>query len=335
MTKSISIILGCLLFGDFLIVPLFGAIAVDNSVAHFDGKPIAIHTDTKLEYYQFQKLGTSSSFMFFVKSGHDAFLKLSGLPDEKASNFLVILGNNSHSFLCKHGEEPSTCTDIYVDKETPGILSAQEYKGFWITIQGPKISVGKAGQSIPFMNYTQSEPLSVNYVSVRSFWADAPSFWLLYDVVPHVLYWAHDVWEKSQDHAFQGWQDITGEPLYIIRLRHKDPLTVYNYFPSLRFVSFGYGKLTNGMYPNPGYEQSYEVLCGGANATWVSAAGVVRPPNAFPSGSTKDGDTLYICRASYGNTLAVGQVASDNNCYILLDDGKELISKDNYEVLVY
>uniref|UniRef100_A0A8D8WZG5 Uncharacterized protein n=1 Tax=Cacopsylla melanoneura TaxID=428564 RepID=A0A8D8WZG5_9HEMI len=78
-----------------------------------------------------------------------------------------------------------------------------------------------------------------------------------------------------------------------------------------------------------------EVLCGGANATWVSAAGVVRPPNAFPSGSTKDGDTLYICRASYGNTLAVGQVASDNNCYILLDDGKELISKDNYEVLVY
>uniref|UniRef100_A0A8D9E302 Farnesoic acid O-methyl transferase domain-containing protein n=1 Tax=Cacopsylla melanoneura TaxID=428564 RepID=A0A8D9E302_9HEMI len=333
MTKSISIIIGCFLFGDLLIVPLLGACvgncSTTGNVAYFDGRPIELITDNKLDHYEYYKLA-GKSFQFLVKAPSNVYVKFS-------PNILIVIGGwfNTRSVICNQQVGDQTfCIDFYVDEKTPGIVNAHEYKGFWVTVHADRtILVGLAGKVIPFMKYTHPEPLQMNYAGLGIFNDGSFGQFQIYGVVPQFLYWAHDVWEKSQDHAFQAGQDITGEPLYIIRLRHKDPLTVYNYFPSLRFVSFGYGKLTNGMYPHP--EQSYEVLCGGANATWVRAGDDVRPPNAFPSGSTKDGDTLYICRASYGNTLAVGQVASDNICYFVLDDGIELIAKDKFEVLVY
>lgn len=76
----------------------------------------------------------------------------------------------------------------------------------------------------------------------------------------------------------------------------------------------------------------YEVLCGG-EAMWQVASDGQVPTNAFPVGTTRDGERLYVGRVFHDGTITPGKVhPSHGVCYIPYD-GLEIQFKE-YEVLI-
>lgn len=71
----------------------------------------------------------------------------------------------------------------------------------------------------------------------------------------------------------------------------------------------------------------------GAEACWASATADNIPDNAFPAGSSEQGDTLYIGRAECENSIIVGKIHRRYNSCYLPYKGKE-IELTECEVLV-
>ena len=66
--------------------------------------------------------------------------------------------------------------------QTPGILSEKEFRTFWITMTSTTISVGRGGETVPFMTYSfgKSNP-RINYVAFSS-WGPHSGQW---EILPH------------------------------------------------------------------------------------------------------------------------------------------------------
>ena len=66
--------------------------------------------------------------------------------------------------------------------QTPGILSEKEFRTFWITMTSTTISVGRGGETVPFMTYSfgKSNP-RINYVAFSS-WGPHSGQW---KILPH------------------------------------------------------------------------------------------------------------------------------------------------------
>ena len=79
-------------------------------------------------------------------------------------------------------------------------------------------------------------------------------------------------------------------------------------------------------------KDEFEILIG-AKCSWVSATADKIPKNAFPAGTSEQGDTLYIGRAKYENSIIVGKVHWRYKLCFIPYKGKE-ISLSECEVLV-
>lgn len=84
---------------------------------------------------------------------------------------------------------------------------------------------------------------------------------------------------------------------------------------------------------NSNAKEDFEVLVGSNNYSWVAAEGGHVPINAFAAGHSEQGETLYIGRVKFEDTLIVGKIQPSHAvCYIAFE-AKELNFK-KYEVLV-
>ncbi|KAL0851413.1 hypothetical protein ABMA28_007223 [Loxostege sticticalis] len=125
--------------------------------------------------------------------------------------------------------------------------------------------------------------------------------------------------------AVVGGQDRSGEPMYVVRARHKGAIIPGKLVQSHGAAYVPWGGKEHG-------KPEYQVLVGGFN-NWVPTNGSNIPPGAFPGGQSEDGETLYIGRVRHKGSLITGKVQQSHGvCYISFA-GKEL-SFPKYEILL-
>lgn len=116
------------------------------------------------------------------------------------------------------------------------------------------------------------------------------------------------------------------QKLYIGRAHHSGSVTPGKIPENDKLCFIPWGTIAN-------IKDDYEILISPSEANWVAAENGAVPTNAFPGGSSKQGETLYIGRVKHEGTVTVGKVQPSHGvCYIAFGD-KEL-NFDKYEVLV-
>ncbi|KAK2582902.1 hypothetical protein KPH14_008972 [Odynerus spinipes] len=291
---------------------------------------ISLSTEDKLEYHFYPV--TSGQVQFRVKAPNDAHVALTSGPHEGEPMYEVFIGGwgNTKSVIRKNRTKPEVA-----ETETPGILTADDYRGFWIRWQDGQITVGKEGEQSPFLSYTEPEPFGVGYFGVCTGWG-ASGEWLIED--PHV--------SPSAPLEVQGlstgsicWCDASGgmippggvvggrddEPLYVGRAHHEGALIPGKVKPSHSVCYIPWGGAEHN-------KTDYQVLCG-CNPAWVSASGGNIPSNAIPGGETEDGEPLFVGRVLHEDALTIGKVQPSHGvCYIPF--GGAEIGFPEYEIMV-
>ncbi|KMQ95579.1 c3 and pzp-like alpha-2-macroglobulin domain-containing protein 8 protein [Lasius niger] len=133
----------------------------------------ALSTEDKLEYHFYPV--TAGQIQFRVKAPNDAHIALTTGPQEGDPMYEVFIGgwSNSKSVVRKNRTKPEV-----LEVETPDILSADEFRGFWIRWNDGTLTVGKEGDSAPLLSYTDPEPFGIGYFGVCTGWG-ATGDWLI------------------------------------------------------------------------------------------------------------------------------------------------------------
>lgn len=123
-------------------------------------------TEDKLEY-QFHPV-SGGIVRFKVRAEHDAHLALTTGPAESDPMIEVFLGGwkNTKSVVRKNRTKPDV-----VEVDTPGILNAGEFRGFWIrwTHDGI-ITVGREDEVAAFMSWEDPDHVNFQFVGVCTGW---------------------------------------------------------------------------------------------------------------------------------------------------------------------
>lgn len=124
--------------------------SVDARVSSSSAERIHISTPNKYEYQYVRKPARMTQFQVAVKTHNDAHFALSASPHDSAEMIEIVLGGrqNTRSWISvgKMGEP-------LVSAATPGILSWDEFRSFWISwrggvaqVQEPSAAVGLSGK---------------------------------------------------------------------------------------------------------------------------------------------------------------------------------------------
>lgn len=137
-----------------------------NSFLNFFLKmPIDLNTPDSLQYqfYPFR----NGIFQFRVRAANDAHLILSGEPNEKHPVIEVFIGGwqNSKSAIRYNQTKPDVA-----EAHTPGILNANELRGFWIRYIDGVVTVGREGEAAALLSWYNPQPFFVHYVGVCTGW---------------------------------------------------------------------------------------------------------------------------------------------------------------------
>lgn len=81
--------------------------------------------------------------------------------------------SNSKSVVRRNRTKPDVA-----EVATPDILSANEFRGFWISWDNGTVSVGKEGSDVPFLTYTDPDPFGIGYYGICTGWG-ASGTWLI------------------------------------------------------------------------------------------------------------------------------------------------------------
>lgn len=268
-----------------------------------------------------------------MRTAHDAHLALVNGPSDAEPILEVFIGGwgNTKSVIRKNKQQPEKAT-----ADTPDILSAGEFRGFWIRWADNVITVGRDGEAAAFLSYEESDHFPIAHVGVCTGWGAAGS-WIIEDPAGQQLptaaagsaFGGSPCWVAAVDgevppEAVVGGQD--GEAQYVVRARHEGAL-----LPGKLVVSHGVAYVPWGGAEHPHNE--YEVLCG-CTANWVLCSGGSDiPAQALPAGETEEGEPLFVGRVQHEGSVTLGKVqASHGTCYIPYG-GQELAFQD-FEVLV-
>ncbi|XP_034177579.1 uncharacterized protein LOC117603005 isoform X4 [Osmia lignaria lignaria] len=289
----------------------------------------ALSTEDKLEYHFYPV--ASGQIQFRVKAANDAHVALTTGPHEGEPMYEVFIGgwSNGKSVIRKNRSKPDVA-----EVETPGILSGDEYRGFWIRWSDGVVSVGKEGEPSSFLTYADPEPFGIGYFGVCTGWG-ASGEWLIEDVNPSAppppvqglelgeVCWCDATGGMLPPGAVEGGRDE--ETLYVGRAYHEGALLPGKVKPghSVCYVAWGGGE--HG-------KTDYQVLCG-CKPMWVPTSGNQIPPNAIPGGETEDGEALYVGRVNHEGTLTIGKVQPSHSvCYIAY--GGAEVAFPEYEIMV-
>ncbi|ELU10678.1 hypothetical protein CAPTEDRAFT_63764, partial [Capitella teleta] len=141
---------------------------------------------------------------FSVKACNDAHIALSSNPGFTAEHtYEIVLGgaSNKKSFI-----RNETLSASLVSKDTPGILSCDEYREFWISWEHDMIEVGTGtdtGRDM-FMNYAGTSLFPIHGLAVSTGWG-AEGDWELnlkitFETVDSYTYTQNWVSVVDQDH---------------------------------------------------------------------------------------------------------------------------------------
>ncbi|XP_018343738.1 PREDICTED: C3 and PZP-like alpha-2-macroglobulin domain-containing protein 8 isoform X2 [Trachymyrmex septentrionalis] len=301
---------------------------------------VSLNTEDKLEYHFYPV--TAGQIQFRIKAPNDAHVALTTASQEGDPMYEVFIGgwNNSKSVVRKNRAKPEVA-----ETETPGILSADEYRGFWIRWGNGVLTVGKEGESDPFLSYADPEPFGIGYFGVCTGWG-ATGEWLIEAICCGGDYGGHPSTTPSAPAEVRGldagsvcWCDAAGgmvppdavegghdeEPLFVGRAHHEGALIPGKVKPGHSVCYVAWGGAEHG-------KTDYQVLCG-CKPTWVPVNGGNIPPNAIPGGETEDGEPLFVGRVHHEGTVTIGKVQPSHNvCYIPYA-GSEIASSE-YEVMV-
>ncbi|XP_074115912.1 uncharacterized protein LOC141538384 isoform X1 [Cotesia typhae] len=299
---------------------------------------ISLSTEDKLEY-KFYPI-SSQQLQFRIKAPNDAHVALTAGPFEGEPMFEVFIGgwSNSKSVIRKNRSKP----DI-TEAETPAILDANEFRGFWIRWNDGILSVGKEGEHSPFMTCNDHEIAMINHFGVCTGWG-ASGDWLIEArciggygfpnmnaspsapaelVAPGSICWCDATGGSMPPGAVEGGHD--GEPLFVGRASHEGAMIPGKVKPSHGVCYVAWGGEEHG-------KSEYQVLCG-CKPQWVATSGGNIPANAIPAGETEDGEPLFVGRVNHEGTVTIGKVqASHNVCYIAYAGAE--VPFPEYEVLV-
>lgn len=120
------------------------------------------------------------------------------------------------------------------------------------------------------------------------------------------------------------------QALFIGRAPHSGSLTPGKILADDRTCIIPWGTLAN-------IKSEFEILvccdeCQG-ESKWVATKSGNVPINAFPSGHSEQGETLYIGRASHNGSLIVGKIQPSHRVFYFAFEGQEL-NTEIFEVLV-
>ncbi|KAK9887116.1 hypothetical protein WA026_020563 [Henosepilachna vigintioctopunctata] len=295
---------------------------------------VDLETEDRLQYTFFPN--RSGICQFRVRASNDAHIALSPSAAETTPMYEIFIGGwgNSKSVIRKNRTKPEVA-----EVPTPGILTDQDFRGFWVRWENGTISAGNEGEGSPFISFTDYERVPIEYVGFCTGWG-ARGSWVIEQregggpIAPAAYtqgapYAANACWVASGNgqvppRPFVGGED-SGETVYVCRSNFNGGL-----LPGKLVPSHGNGYVSWGGKEHPIYE--YEVLCDFAG-TWVATSGGNIPSGALAAGQSEDGEPLYVGRVVHDGALTVGKVQPSHGCLYIPYGGKELSFKD-YEILV-
>lgn len=89
------------------------------------------------------------------------------------SIFQIFIGGwgNTKSVIRRNRTTPDK-----VESQTPGILNAGEFRGFWIRWDNGIISAGREGEALPFVSWVDDQPFPIGFVGVCTGWGATGSW---------------------------------------------------------------------------------------------------------------------------------------------------------------
>ncbi|XP_066983196.1 uncharacterized protein [Macrobrachium rosenbergii] len=302
--------------------------------------------------YTFRRIKTTT-IRFQVKAPHDAAICLSTDNEEEPEDmYEIFIGcweDGNYSGIRRHKH------DDVCRVETPGILSDDEFRSFWIKIQHGVVKVGRRGEKHAFMSYTDPESLlHVTWYGFSTGWGAAGE-WIFPD---------DDDGSSSSSSAMSS-SDSEAEDINNLEerpIQYKRPARWVpckgGYFP-LRPISGGEGPDGEVYVGLARHEDSYVIgmvvpdhgVCyvpyggeavpkseyfvlsnpGSVNLTWEPSSGGKVPPGAL-NGGIDGGEVLYIGRVLIDGIASVGKVHPSHGCVYVPYGGAEHSHRD-YEVL--
>lgn len=276
---------------------------------------------------------SGQQIQFRIKAPNDAHIALTTGPYEGDPMWEVFIGGwgNTKSVIRKNRTKPDV-----VEVPTPGFLTNDDFRGFWIRWNDGNVTVGKENDPEPFMSYADPEPFAISHFGVCTGWG-ASGEWLLEvgpagegptPSAPNPDLLSTDLWVDASSgavppNALEGGED--GEPLFVGRAEHEGALIPGKIKSSHGVCYIPWGGLEHS-------KANYQVLCS-TDAKWMPASNKDIPPTAIPGGQTETGEVLFVGRVNYEGTLTIGKVQPSHGCIYIPFGGMEL-SFNDYEVLV-
>ncbi|XP_077862604.1 uncharacterized protein LOC100373394 [Saccoglossus kowalevskii] len=120
-----------------------------------------LNTPKTYNYQYITDASGTTRLDFEVKANNDVHIGLSAQQHDLATMYAIVIGGlgNTQSFIRRSKQGLNM-----VSEYTPDILSPSEFRGFWVTWHNGVIKVGRAGESNPFMQWEDPNPLTVNYI---------------------------------------------------------------------------------------------------------------------------------------------------------------------------
>ncbi|OWK50653.1 C3 and PZP-like alpha-2-macroglobulin domain-containing protein 8 [Lonchura striata] len=146
------------------------------SVFFCPNEKIHISTPNKYEYQYMQKPAQMSHFDLAVKAHNDAHLALSSGPHDMAEMAEIVIGGQQNT---KTWISTSKMGEPEASRDTPGILSWDEFRSFWISWKNGIIQVGHGtrvlNESI-IVEWTVPKQLEVKYIGFSTGWGSMGEF---------------------------------------------------------------------------------------------------------------------------------------------------------------
>ncbi|XP_063357680.1 uncharacterized protein LOC134647312 isoform X1 [Cydia amplana] len=271
---------------------------------------------------------TSNALAFEVMANGNAAIGLSRKPANDCE-FWIVMGERQQCWIKKHDNPRREAAN------TPGILSSEEYRKFWLTWANGYVRLGRDGYSDAIVTCA-NDINDIKYVTFSVVEQRNPVHWR-FEIPPQAeklnhrpitgcdLQWvAYEPEQELPAEPLVG--GFEGERLYIARAKHRGSLT-----PGKFVFSAGKAYVSWGGQANE--KQEFEVLCG-FDGVWKPAVEDKIPVGAFVAGHSEDAlERLYIGRVEHEGHLIPGKVQPSHRVCYFPYQGREVGSK-KYEVLV-
>ncbi|KAM9761751.1 C3 and PZP-like alpha-2-macroglobulin domain-containing protein 8 isoform 1-T1 [Menidia menidia] len=146
------------------------------SVFFCPNERIHISTPNKYEYQYVKKPTKMTQFVVAVKTHNDAHFALSASPHDSADMMEIVLGGrqNTRSWI-----SAGKMGDPLVSVPTPGILSWDEFRSFWISWRGGALQVGhglKPSNESVILQWSGQFPGQVQHIGFSTGWGSVGEF---------------------------------------------------------------------------------------------------------------------------------------------------------------